>query len=312
MQKKNEAGWARLWTFGLSVAAILCAYLVMRVNPMEIALAYLALLAAAIAMGLITNLWGGLVASALSVFTMIMLNQYAGVYPRESMLVNISSELAAFLVVGPLAGLLSETLWRMQRQTQHWLMRSEELTVHDETFGTLKPQWARTRLEEEVARAVQFGRPLALLLLQLEPVPGSLQGDVQAQRRQRIAALQALVRMGRSRTQPPSVVSHLGSNQVLVMLPEHSSQQAQQLAGVLRRQMQDEMYFPQGDGARLGSPLSEWGSLLVGVAALHPAAPLDGEAQAMPSNAVLPNAEMLLEQAWAALEHPNGQKASVD
>ena len=103
--------------------------------------------------------------------TITVLNEYAGIYARENAVANIATELAAFLLVGLLAGRLGRSIDRVRREAKRWLERAEELTVHDETFGTFKPAWARTRLDAEVTRAQRFQRPLSIALLQLQANP---------------------------------------------------------------------------------------------------------------------------------------------
>ncbi|MFQ5436234.1 MAG: hypothetical protein ACE5FD_15305, partial [Anaerolineae bacterium] len=85
-------------------------------------------------------------------------------------------------------------------------------------------------------------------------------------RSQRLAVLQALVRIARALTAPPAVVAHGGGDQVLLILPEHTPEAAQQLVRQLQTQAAAERYFPEGQNGELGAPLGEWGQLQVGVA----------------------------------------------
>ncbi|MGH2593082.1 MAG: hypothetical protein ACRDGG_06180 [Anaerolineae bacterium] len=264
---------ARLWAFGLGLLTLIAALLVVVVNPLEAALAYLALLAGVIAIGLMTNVWGGLMASALSVFAIVLFNQYAGIYTREHAIFNIATELAAFLFVGPLAGGLAGAIDRVQRQADRWLARVEELGVHDETLGTLKPEWAKARLDEEVLRAARFERPLSIVLLQLDPRTGAPLGD----RAEREAALRGLIRVARAATQPPTVVAHAGGDRVLIILPEQTADQARRVADALHAQIEREVYFPYGREKSLGRPIGEWGYLHAGLASLNGQA-MTGEA----------------------------------
>ncbi len=260
----NETALVRLLIFLLGGVLITAAFLVVQINPFEVGLTYLALLASIAAVGLLTNIWGGLLASVVAVFAVIVINQYTGVYPRENYILNVASELAVFLAVGPLGGAVAVLLERLQRRTEHWLRVTEEHTVHDELFGTLKPGWATVRLEEEAQRAVRFQRPLAVALLELEG-PGSPSQD------ERVAALQALIRLTRAATQPPSVIAHAGSGQMLVVLPEHNPAQAEALLAELRERVKTEPYYPPESrpaAQGIGRPLSEWGRLRAGLASL--------------------------------------------
>jgi len=261
----NDALWAKLSALGLAMLALVATLLVMAINPMDVSLIYLALLAVTIAVGLLTNVWGGSIASAVSVFAIVMLNQYSGVYPRENLIVNTATELIAFLLIGPLAGSLSIAIDRVQRQANRWLARTEELTVHDDTFGTLRFPWAKVRLEEETMRAAQFRRPLSVAILQLEPHPEAHKQNGH----DRVAALQGIVRLARSVTNPPAVVTYAGNDQVLLILPEYTSDQARQLAQTLAERAARARYFPDDKAKTLGKPLGQWGELRFGLASLN-------------------------------------------
>jgi GGDEF domain-containing protein len=269
MSKKDSAQ-VRMLVFFLGGMLILAAFLVTQVNPLEFSLAILALLAGVAAVGLLTNIWGGLFASVIASFAVILLNQYMGIYPRENYILNISSELAVLLAVGPLAGAVSNRLEKMQHHLEHWVRIAEQHTIHDETFGTLKPEWAKIRLDEEVLRAVRFQRPLAIALLELES--HILSQD------ERVAALQALIRVTRAAAQPPCVVSHIGSDQLLLVLPEHDPIQVQALLEKIKERVGTEKFFP--DGAKtaaegLGKPLGAETSLRAGLASLDGALTAD-------------------------------------
>jgi GGDEF domain-containing protein len=254
----------RLLIIFLAGVLTAAAFLIVEINPVEIDLAYLALLLSVAAVGLLTNLWGGLLASVVSAFLIIIVNQSIGIYPRENYLINISSELALFLIVGPHAGYISTLLARMQKRSDHWLKVAEDRTVHDETFGTLKPDWIKIRLEEEVLRAARYQRPLATVIFELDAPVGSTPQE-------RVAALQALIRLIRSATQPPSVVAHTGSNQLLLILPEYNPIQAQTLLDEIQNRIKTELYYPPSPNQiaqGIGSPLIGWGRLHFGLSNL--------------------------------------------
>lgn len=260
----NEAARIKLWIFGLGLLVMAAAFLTVQVNPLLVALAYLALLAGVVAIGLMTGLWGGLITSAVAVFGMTLFNQFAGLYLRESAVFNIATELAVYLLVGPAAGGAAEAVARLERRAAHWLEQAEASAAHDEALGTLKPAWAKIRLEEEFLRAAQFERPLTVAVLQMTPEPGRVNG-----RSQRVAALQSLIRIARALTRPPAVVAHGGGDQALLILPEYTPEAAQQLLRRLQTQAAGEPYFPPGQNGTLGAPLSEWGHLQVGLAAAN-------------------------------------------
>ena len=263
--KMTKAAGAHGWAVMLALLTLITTVLIVMVNPLEAAIVHVALLFGTIVLGLLTNPWGGLVAAASGVVTITLLNQYVGIYARENAIANTATELAAFLLVGLLAGGLGRSIDRVQRQAKRWLQRVEELTVHDETFGTFKPAWARTRLDEEVMRAQRYERPLSIALLQLQANPDVSTGEYA----HRIAALQAVIRMARAATQPPALISHAWDDQVLMILPEQDLAQAQSVVAALQKHFEQEVYFPPTGDQALGQPIREWGQLRVSLATLN-------------------------------------------
>ncbi len=287
----SESTKTRLWIFALNLAFITATLLVIRINTFEISLAYLGLLAGITAVGLMTNLLGGLAASAVGVCAIILINRFAGIYPRENLILNIASELIVFLLIGPLAGMVSGSIEAIQRQANQWLARAEDQTVHDTAFGTLKPEWSKLRLEEEALRADKFGRPLSVALLQLLPDPKRFPTKPADQRAERMSALLALVRVARLTAQPPAVVSYLGGDRVLMILPEHTEQQARQVVANIQRYGASAVYFPSQNGSQrlsdksLGKPLNSYGSIYAGVTCMDGI--ISGEAILEQANAEL-------------------------
>jgi len=271
------------WAVMFAGFTIVTTVLIVMVNPLEAAIVHLALLFGTIVLGLLTGPWGGVVAAAAGVVAITFSNQYASIYARENAIANLATELAAFLMVGLLAGGLGRSIDRVRREAKRWLERAEELTVHNETFGTLKPAWARTRLDEEVTRAQRFQRPLSIALLQLQANPDVSTGPYA----HRIAALQAVIRMARAATQPPTLITHAGGDQVLMILPEQDSTQAQLVVSALQRRFEQEVYFPPTGDQALGKPIREWGQLCVSLVSL---------------NGVFETGETLLAKAHAAQE----------
>lgn len=258
--KNNDATMLRGWTLALSLAALLAGFLITNVNTFDVSLIYLTLFLVVIVAGLLTHIWGGLVASGIAVFSLVLLNQYVGIYPVQNRVVNIASELAIFLLAGPLAGWFSQVIEKHQAQVKHWIAVSEEQSTHENVFNTLKPDWSKARLEEEVARAAAYTRPLAVAVAQFTDTNSSI-------REERIAALQALIRIARSSTTVSAVVSYLGENRVLMILPEHTEEQTRDVLTSIRARAEAEKYFFAG-GTGLGQPLKEFGELQMGAASL--------------------------------------------
>ena len=259
---KNNASALRGWTLGLSLTALAAGFLIANINVFEISLVYLGLFLAVITVGLFTNVWGGLATSGIAVFALVLLNQYVGIYPVQNRVVNIATELAVFLVAGPVAGWLFRVIENGQQQINHWISLAEGYAAHDKTFNTLKPEWSRIRLDEEVARAKNYSRPLSVAFLQFTNIAS-------ADRKERIAAFQALIRIARSATFPPIVVTYTGENRIMLLLPEHSEEQARQMLSTIRTRAATELYFPDGH-EMLGKPLNQWGEIQMAVASLGP------------------------------------------
>jgi GGDEF domain-containing protein len=265
MQKTNNAFWVRIIALELVVLIAMTIVLVVNINPVEIGLIYLILLEGIVIVGLMTNTKMGLVASAVSIFIISLFNRYSGVYIPETTSVNGAAELIAFFLVGPIAGRLGETIGQIQRQANQWQTQAEAQTVHDKLLGTLKPAWAEVRLKEEMMRARQFGRPLSVLLLQVNPEPDiSTKAD-----HDRTAVLQAVIRLSQSLTQPPAVVTCLDENQVLLILPEYSGEQADELGQRLSAQSANVLYFPDKKTKSLGKAVSQWGQVRIGAVSLN-------------------------------------------
>ncbi len=260
---KNYSNILRLHIFLLAGGLIAAVYLIVVLNPALNSLAILLLLAAATTVGLFTNVWGGLLASALAGFAIVLIDLYLGVYPKENYFINIATELAIFLAIGPLAGQIHTLLGQIQKSSNHWIHEAEKQHVHEEHFGTLKPEWAQERLNEEVLRAGRFHRPLSVLILAI----ASRQSQ-DAKPAERQAALEALIRLARSLTQAPVVMSYLGEDQLLLILPEYERAQAEELAQKFNAQAKGTMFFPPSGKESLGKPLSEWGTVQVGLTSL--------------------------------------------
>jgi len=276
--KMSESISLRLRAFALVLITILASYLSASINTFENGLIHITLLAALIAVGLATNLWGGVAASAVAAFAIILINQYLGVFARQYVIMNIASELFFYTAAGPLAGSLAETISHMQYEINHWLKLTEDRTIHDDNFGTLKPEWAKIRLEEETLRAKTFLRPLSITLMKFNT-------GTNASRSERIAALSAVIRIARSETKPPVVISYIGNDQILLILPEHTAELTHRVLASLEERTKTELYFPAGKTDGIGKPLSQMGQMIASTATLEKES----------------NGEALLEKAKSAL-----------
>ncbi len=255
--------WLKLWAFGLTLALVTASYLIIAVNPVEIAVLYLGALAIVAGFGLVTNVLGGGTAAIVAVFAIVLVNRFSGIYPRESLFVNVATELVAVLLVGPLAGRVSAVVDRIYRRGVHWRTRAREQSVHDERLGTLKPEFAIIRLNEEILRAKAFSRPLSVITMDIIPRHAPETPDEPLQ------VLQTMVRVTRSLTVPPTVIVGTGENQLTLILPEYTAPAAADLSHKLMMMVEKAPFFTKEHMSSLGNPVSSWGNMRTGVAALN-------------------------------------------
>lgn len=263
--------WLKLWAFGLALALIITTYLTIAVNPVEIAVLYLGVLAIVAGIGLVTNVMGGSIAAVVAVFAMVLINQFSGIYPRESLFINVATELVAVLMVGPLAGRVSTLVDRIYRRGAHWRSVARKQAAHDESLGTLKPKFTTIRLNEEILRAKTFNRPLSVITLDIIPRHAP---KTPAEMNQ---ILQTMVRVARSLTKPPTVIACTGENQIALILPEYTAPVAAELSHKLMSKVAHAPFFAENTVASLGNPVSSWGNTRAGVATLN-GQPETGEA----------------------------------
>lgn len=255
--------WLKLWAFGLALTIIIATYLTIAVNPVEIAVLYLGVLAIVAGIGLVTNVLGGGIAAVAAVFAIVLIDQFSGIYPRESLLVNVATELVAVLAIGPLAGRVSALVDRVYRRGAHWRTLAREQAAHDEALGILKPQFAAVRLNEEIMRANAFDRPLSVITLDIIPHHPPETADEARQ------ILQTMIRVARSLTKPPTVIARTGENQIALILPEFTASAAADLSHQLMTQVERAPFFTKDSVTSLGNPVSSWGNMRAGVAALN-------------------------------------------
>ena len=261
MMIKNYGLRLRAWIIGLCAAALATGFLIANINAFNVSPIYLILFLGVVSVGVLTNVWGGLAASGVAVFSLAVLNQFVGIYPVQNPVVNIATELSIFLFSGPASGWLAHVLEGLEQRIRHADSLAEAGAMHDTTFHTLKTEWAMLRLEEEVARARRFERPLSLGVL------GFADGSA-GREAERGAALQGLIRIARACTSPPEVVSLTPDGRVMLILPEHSKEQAGQILSMIQSRAATEHFFPDGAGS-LGKPLQLHGAIEVTAVALR-------------------------------------------
>jgi GGDEF domain-containing protein len=99
-----------------------------------------------------------------------------------------------------------------------------------------------------------------------------------------------VIRVARAVTRPPLIVTHAGGDQVLIVLPEHTLDQARAAIDRVQQQINHEQYFPKRKDLNkaLGKPVRDWGQLQVGVVALN--------GQAASGETLIANARAALEE----------------
>ncbi|RME48200.1 MAG: hypothetical protein D6796_06620 [Caldilineae bacterium] len=255
--------WVKLWAFGLTLAMLTGTYLVIAVNPVEVGVIYLGLLAIIAGIGLVTNVLGGSIASVIGVFAVVFINQRSGIYPRENLFINVATELILFLMVGPLAGRVASLVDRIYRRAVHWRTRARQQATHDEAWGMLKPEWAKMRLEEEILRAQTFQRPLSVVTLEAIP------HHTAAGETERAAVMRAMARVARSLTAPPAVITRSGSTQLTLILPEFPASKAAELSHRLMTLAGQSTCFPENNNGATAKTVSHWGDIRAGIAMLN-------------------------------------------
>jgi GGDEF domain-containing protein len=276
---KNNSGLLRLGVGALAFLSLLAGFLIANINVFDISLIYLGLIFLVMLVGLVINIWGGLILSGVTVFALVLLNQYVGIYPVQNSFVNISTELAAFLIAGPLAGWISKLIEDNRVELDRWISLADSSAVHDRVFKTIKVERARSRLEEEIVRAQKFSRALSVVLLQYKNIKDG-------NGKNRIPALQGLIRVAQSQAELPGVVAYYGNDRVLVILPEQDKNAALKFIADIQKRSETEMFFPES-GEKLGRVMNQWGDIVGG------AASLGGEGR---------SADALLQSAASALE----------
>lgn len=276
---KNNSGLLRLGIGALAFLSLLAGFLIANINVFDISLIYLGLIFLVMLVGLVINIWGGLILSGITVFALVLLNQYVGIYPVQNSFVNISTELAAFLIAGPLAGWISKLIEENRFELEKWISIADSSAVHDRVFKTIKVERARSRLEEEIVRSQKFSRALSVVLLQYKNIKDG-------NGKNRTPALQGLIRVAQSQAELPGVVAYYGNDRVLVILPEHDKNAALKFIADIQKRSEKEMYFPES-GEKLGRVMNQWGDIVGSAASLGD----DGR-----------SADALLQSAASALE----------
>lgn len=134
---------------------------------------------------------------------------------------------AALGLVATVAVAATHNRDRMAAAQQTLLVQLADLAAHDGLTGCLNHRAFHERLDEEVARARRYGRPLALLVVDIDGFKavndrfGHVAGD---------DVLAALGELLRTEARAVDVVGRTGGDEFAVLLPETGGEQAGALA----------------------------------------------------------------------------------
>lgn len=200
--------------YGLVGAAILQSALALLGNEPTQSVWLLALLATGIGQALLLPsrfAWfGGLAAIVL----WVMFRQATGVWIRDELLQSVLEVLGLSLNI-VLAVRFRQGWEELQREVQELSALRQVLVAGEAGTGLLPHQVAELRLVEEVERARQFGRPLGLLLVEIEQLPGTPMEQIAAQEMH-----QAVVRQLVSASLVQDIPFRIDLNRVGLIMPE--------------------------------------------------------------------------------------------
>jgi len=118
--------------------------------------------------------------------------------------------------------------------------RIEELEIMDETTGVYNLKYMKSRLAEEIQRAIQFSRPCALAVFDPE------QFDLYQQKVGVVEAEMTLKQIGallKSQVEEVDRVGRVAPHLLGVILPERNKREAIELAGEIRNHLESQTKF---------------------------------------------------------------------
>jgi diguanylate cyclase (GGDEF)-like protein len=156
----------------------------------------------------------------------------------------VYEQIGALLSAGIKAVLMAEEISQTRREL-------EALAVTDPLTGVFNRRYLSRRLREEMASAQRSGRPLSLVMLDLDGFKlvndrlGHDEGD---------RALEAVAKTLRACTRPADVVARIGGDEFVVLLPGTAAEGALACADRIRNQLAREVFggFQQMVAASLG------------------------------------------------------------
>jgi diguanylate cyclase (GGDEF)-like protein len=117
--------------------------------------------------------------------------------------------------------------------------RAEQLKVIDELTGLYNAGYMKSRLEEEVSRAVRYHRPCSLILLgvdefqKLQDLYGSLAGE---------SVLHQLADLLKGQVSEVDRIGRMGPDEFALILPERNKREAIEMAESIRRAVESHKF----------------------------------------------------------------------
>lgn len=134
--------------------------------------------------------------------------------------------------------------------------KAEELAIKDDLTGLYNESYIRSRLDEEIKRAVLYQRPCSFILFEIDDFDRyrNEQGDLSAE-----GALKKMAIVLEESSTDIDKVARFGGNQFAICLPEKSKKEATNIAEDVRKKIQ-EIVFP-GDDSKGSRKLTVSGGL---------------------------------------------------
>lgn len=162
----------------LGLIIVLTALVVMN-NVPSIVPWLLALVAAGVGLVLLLSVTAGALGNLAIVVVWVLLRQTTGVWNADELLQSSVEMIGVALLLG--ITLRYKQVWQRQQHELAQLRGLQQvLAVGEPGTGILPYDVAMLRLDEEIDRASNFGRPLALLMVDIEHQPDTTDQDLEA------------------------------------------------------------------------------------------------------------------------------------
>lgn len=154
------------------------------------------------------------------VYTALAIAGLAGMPDPQSLLADPA--MLALGILLTMAAWLVATVGFVLMQGNRGYARSKMLAALDEVTGIANRRSIIAALDRDVARAIRTRLPIALMMVELDPVAGSKADADQA--------LRSMVEMVQNRIRSQDIVGRYGVSELLVVLPDTTVQGATRLA----------------------------------------------------------------------------------